>query len=109
MHREREDGLLYVNKKELFNTPLINYEDGIEYQSNYLNDENIICRTINETIDIMHRQLRHIEKNRVGYMINEGLSKLSYTDVDKFYLKYIRRTCALGKSHNMAHNKCHPK
>ena len=32
-------------------------------------------------------------------MINEVLTKLPYTDVDKFYLKQVCRTCALGKSH----------
>ena len=65
--------------------------------------------TINETIDIMHRRLGHIGKNRVRYMINEGLTKLPYSDADKFYLKHICRTCALGKSHKKSHNKSHPK
>ena len=42
-------------------------------------------------------------------MISEKLTKLPYSDIDKFYLKHICRTCALGKSHKKAHNKCHPK
>ena len=75
--------------------PPINYEDGIEYQRNILNDQIVIFMTINETIDIMHRRLGHIGKNRVRYMLNEGLIILPYSDVDKFYLKHICRTCAL--------------
>ena len=103
------ENLLIVDIQDLFNMPSINYDDGMEFQRNILNDENIIYMTINETIDIMHRRLGHIGKNRVRYMINEGLTKLPYSDVDKFYLKHICRTCALGKSHKKSHNKSHPK
>ena len=48
--------------------------------------------TINETIDITHRRLGHIGKNRMRYMLNEGLTKLPYSDIDKFYLKHIWHT-----------------
>ena len=65
--------------------------------------------TINETIDIMHRRLGHIGKNRVRYMIYEGLTSLPYSNTDNFYTKHVCRSCALGKSSKKAHNKCFPK
>ena len=74
-------------------------------QRNILNDENITYMSINETIDIMHRRLGYIGKNRVRYMINEWLTKLPYSDVDKFYLKHVCQTYALVKSHKKSHNK----
>ena len=103
---EFED-LLVVDIVDLFNMPIINYD--AEYQKNEFNQENIIFMTINDTIEIMHRRLGHIGKNRVRFMINEGLTKLPYTDTDNFYNKHVCRSCALGKSHKKTHNKCHAK
>ena len=57
----------------------------------------------------MHRRLGHIGRNRVRYMINEGLTSLPYSDMDNFFTKHICKTCPLGKSHKHAHNKTHPK
>ena len=51
--------------------------------------------TINEAVDIMHRELRHIGKNRVRYMINEGLTSLPYSGMDIFYDENVCRWCAL--------------
>ena len=105
----QSEDLLVVDIQDLFNMPYINYEDGLEFQREEFNRENIIFMTINETIDIMHRRLGHIGRNRVRYMINEGLTSLPYSDTDKFFSKHVCRTCALGKSHRKAHNKCHAK
>ena len=105
----KEDDLLIVDIQDLFNMPCINCDAAQSFQHNSSNQENIILLTINETIDIMHRRLGHIDRNRVRYMINEGLTSLPYSDMDNFYTKHICKTCALGKSHKHSHNKTHPK
>ena len=85
--------------QDLFNMPCINCDAAQSFQRNSSNQENIILLTINETIDIMHRRLGHIGRNRVRFMINEGSTSLPYSDMDNFYTKHICKTCALGKSH----------
>ena len=103
------EDLLVVDIQDLFNMPCINCDAAQEFQHNSFNQENVIFLTINETIDIMHRRLGHIGRNRVRYMINEGLTSLPYSDMDNFYTKHICKTCALGKSHKKSHNKSHAK
>ena len=89
-----EDDLLVVDIQDLFNMSSIDCDAAQEFQRNTSNEENVILLTINETIDIMHRRLGHIGRNRVRYMINEGLTSLPYSDMDTFYTKHICKTCA---------------
>ena len=68
------EDLLVVDIQDLFNMPCINCDAAQEFQHNSFNQENVIFLTINETIDIMHRRLGNIGRNRVRYIINEGLT-----------------------------------
>ena len=54
----------------------IKYDDVIEFQRDEWNEENMSFTNINETIDIMHRRLERVNKNRVINTINESLMSL---------------------------------
>ena len=70
------DNLLVVDIQDLFNMPIINYDSGLEFQKDKVNEENTVYMAIIKTIDIMYRRLRRIGRNRESYTINEELTKL---------------------------------
>ena len=82
-----------VDIQNLFNMRHLNYEHELNFQLEEFSHDNITFMAINETIDIKHRGLGHIGRNRARYMKSEASTALPHSDTNKFYSKHVLELC----------------